>query len=176
MSFAKLTMRSPVGKLTLVADHHALIAVLWENEDPNRVKLPKLFPTGNHPILNRAHIQLQEYFSGQRRVFDIPLEFRGTEFQKKIWRTLLKIPFGQTTTYGELAQKIGSPKACRAVGAANRSNPISIIVPCHRVIGAGGNLTGFAGGLPGKQYLLNHENQIASREVSLYGTRNEARV
>ena len=107
-------------------------------------------------MLTRAARQLAEYFAGTRRTFDLPLAFtaRGTPFQQKVWRALLTIPFGETRSYGEIAAQIGSPRAVRAVGAANGRNPISIVAPCHRVVGANGKLTGFAGGLENKAYLL----------------------
>jgi len=106
------------------------------------------------PLLLRASSQLEEYFGGARHTFDIPLNFQGTSFQKTVWQALLDIPYGQTRTYGEIAVQIGNAKAVRAVGAANGRNPISIIAPCHRVIGASGQLTGFAGGLDAKRTLL----------------------
>ncbi len=113
-----------------------------------------------HPVLLQVRQQLEEYFEGNRQRFDIPLDFAGTEFQKLVWTELLKIPYGQTRSYGQIAQAIGRPKAMRAVGAANGRNPISIIAPCHRVIGASGALTGFAGGLDNKTILLNLEKNI----------------
>jgi len=107
-----------------------------------------------NPILARAEIQLREYFSGKRTVFDIPLAPEGTEFRKLVWQQLAKIPYGQTISYGEQARRLGRPSAARAVGAANGKNPIGIIIPCHRVIGATGSLTGFAGGIESKRKLL----------------------
>jgi methylated-DNA-[protein]-cysteine S-methyltransferase len=155
-------MTSPVGKLKLIASSEALVAVLWEREKPNRVKLetPELDP--HHPLLLEAEGQLSEYFAGQRTQFDLPLEPRGTAFQTRVWQALREIPFGQTKSYMDLAAAIGSPEAIRAVGAANGKNPLSIIVPCHRVIGADGSLTGFAGGLHVKAALLALE---ASRNM-----------
>jgi methylated-DNA-[protein]-cysteine S-methyltransferase len=150
-------MGSPVGMLTLVASEAGLCAVLWENDDPARVPLGQLAAVTDHPILRRAEEQLADYFAGSRSRFDLPLNFKGTEFQKQVWSALLAIPFGETRTYGEIAREIGRPTAFRAVGAANGRNPISIIAPCHRVIGHNGALTGFAGGIDAKQYLLNLE-------------------
>jgi len=146
----------------LVASSEALVAVLWEREKPNRVKLeiPELDP--HHPLLLVTEDQLSEYFAGQRTQFDLPLKPRGTQFQMRVWQALREIPFGQTRSYMDLARAIGSPEAIRAVGAANGKNPLSIIVPCHRVIGADGSLTGFAGGLQVKAALLALE---ASRNV-----------
>jgi len=147
-------MESPVGKLKLVASEKALVAVLWEQERPDRVRLdtPKL--DQHHPILLKAERQLREYFAGERTQFELPLEPRGNEFQKKVWRALREIPFGKTRSYLDLAKAIGSPKASRAVGAANGKNPLSIVIPCHRVVGTDGALTGFAGGLETKAILL----------------------
>lgn len=148
------TMPSPVGALTLVAGDTGLAAVLWENDDPDRVRFGALGEDAQHPVLAETERQLSEYFAGVRRAFDLPLDFRGTAFQKRVWEQLLAIPFGETRSYGEIARALGQPAATRAVGAANGRNPISIIAPCHRVIGANGALTGFAGGLKAKQYLL----------------------
>ena len=150
-------MESPVGKLKLVANANALVAILWERERPNRIKLAILKCNPQQPILVETERQLQEYFAGTRNEFHLPLELAGTEFQKKVWRALREIPFGQTRSYLDLAKSIGSAKAVRAVGAANGKNPLSIIVPCHRVIGANGALTGFAGGVEVKAKLLAHE-------------------
>ena len=147
-------MESPVGKLKLVASANALIAVLWERERPNRVKLAMLQHDPQQPILIETERQLGEYFAGTRNQFDLPLEPAGTEFQKKVWQALREIPFGQTRSYLDLAKSIGSAKAVRAVGAANGKNPLSIVVPCHRIVGANGALTGFAGGLKAKAKLL----------------------
>jgi len=150
-------MESAVGKLKLVARADALVAVLWEREPPNRVKLAMLSYDPQQPILIETERQLKEYFAGIRNEFNLPLEPAGTEFQKKVWRALRDIPFGQTRSYLDLAKSIGSAKAVRAVGAANGKNPLSIVVPCHRVVGADGALTGFAGGLEVKAKLLAHE-------------------
>jgi methylated-DNA-[protein]-cysteine S-methyltransferase len=150
-------MKSPVGKLKLVASSRALVAVLWEKERPNRVKLDQMSLDPRHPILIETERQLSEYFAGKRAEFDLPLQPDGTEFQKKVWRTLREIPFGKTKSYLDLARAIGSPNAFRAVGAANGKNPLSIVVPCHRVVGADGALTGFAGGLETKAALLAFE-------------------
>jgi methylated-DNA-[protein]-cysteine S-methyltransferase len=147
-------MASPVGELTLVASERALVAILWENDDPRRVRLDDGVENPAHPVLTAAVRQLGEYFAGARRVFDLPLDFRGTDFQRQVWAQLLAIPFGETRSYGEIALALGRPGASRAVGAANGRNPISIVAPCHRVIGANGALTGFAGGLAAKQRLL----------------------
>jgi methylated-DNA-[protein]-cysteine S-methyltransferase len=147
-------MPSPVGKLTLVARDGALVAILWEKERPGRVRLGTLQEANDDSTLLEVERQLTQYFSGERNHFDIQINFIGTEFQKKVWNALLNIPFGQTRTYAQIAAQIGNPQAVRAVGAANGRNPISIIAPCHRVIGSSGELTGFAGGLAAKERLL----------------------
>ena len=159
MKLYYIEMKSPVGKLKLVADDKALVAVLWEKERLDRVKLPEMTKKAENSVLVETKKQLEEYFEGKRKVFKLPLAPLGTEFQKQVWNALRKIPFGVTKSYGELASEIGNPKASRAVGAANGKNPISIIVPCHRVIGSNGNLTGFAGGLEAKATLLNIETK-----------------
>jgi methylated-DNA-[protein]-cysteine S-methyltransferase len=161
MSFVYRLMPSPVGTLTLVASDAGLAAILWENDDPDRVRLGAMTLDETHPVLAETARQLAEYFAGQRQAFDLPLDFRGTDFQKQVWAQLLAIPFGETRSYGDLARAIDRPKAYRAVGAANGKNPISIVAPCHRVIGTNGTLTGFAGGLEAKQVLLGLEGRPA---------------
>lgn len=161
IAYAFITASSPVGELKLVASDCGLSAIIWENDDPGRVRLGSLTENGNHPVLVETEKQLNEYFSGSRREFSVSLDCAGTEFQKTVWKALLTIPFGETRTYGEIAKQIGKPKAVRAVGAANGRNPISIIVPCHRVVGASGALTGFAGGLAAKACLLALEQASA---------------
>jgi methylated-DNA-[protein]-cysteine S-methyltransferase len=157
MNLAYKFVDSPVGKLKLVASQSGLTAILWENDNPRRVPLNDLVEDNDQPILLETERQLKEYFAGERNSFSIPLDMRGTAFQKDVWRALLAIPFGETLSYGQIAKKLGRPSASRAVGAANGRNPISIIVPCHRVIGSTGKLTGFAGGLEAKSHLLNLE-------------------
>lgn len=159
MSNAFTYLPSPVGTLTLVARGERLAAVLWEVERDNRVRLGALHRDDQHPLLRETARQLQAYFAGSCRRFDLPLDFAGTAFQRQVWTALLTIPFGETRSYSDIARQIGSPLAVRAVGAANGRNPISIIAPCHRVIGASGSLTGFAGGLAAKQYLLALEGR-----------------
>jgi methylated-DNA-[protein]-cysteine S-methyltransferase len=159
MRLAYKKIDSPVGTLTLVASDKGLVAVLWENDKPNRVRLGELIEADSHSVLIEAERQLKEYFRGKRKTFSVPLDMRGTSFQRSVWEALLAIPFGEIRTYGELAKQLGNPQAARAVGAANGRNPISIIVPCHRVIGSSGKLTGFAGGLEAKERLLNIERE-----------------
>ncbi|KQW23867.1 MULTISPECIES: methylated-DNA--[protein]-cysteine S-methyltransferase [Pseudomonas] len=153
------TIQSPVGQLILVAREARLAAILWENERLNRVRLGPLEEDTQHPVLKETERQLLEYFAGQRRRFELELDFAGTDFQIRVWQALLTIPFGETRSYRDIAIQIGQPTAVRAVGAANGRNPISIIAPCHRVIGSSGSLTGFAGGLAAKQLLLSLEGQ-----------------
>ena len=153
---------SPVGKLKLIASAHALVAVLWERERPDRVKLEAPMLAPEHPILVETERQLAEYFTGARTRFDLSIEPRGTEFERKVWDALRKIPFGETRSYLELAKALGSAAASRAVGRANGKNPLSIIVPCHRVIGSDGSPTGFAGGLETKAALLALEAKAAA--------------
>lgn len=157
MSLSFKFAESPVGTLKLVASDSGLVAILWENDDPKRVRLDDLVSSSDHPILEHAHVQLNEYFAGRRHAFSIPLDMRGTPFQKQVWQALTEIPFGETRSYSQLAMQLGNSGASRAVGAANGRNPISIVVPCHRVIGSSGKLTGFAGGLEAKALLLRLE-------------------
>ena len=159
MPHARKIIPSPVGPLTLVASAAGLAAILWENERPDRVRVGALVDEPGHPLLCRAEAQLGEYFAGFRTTFDIPLDLVGTAFQQKVWAALQRIPFGETRSYGALAAEVGTPKASRAVGAANGRNPVSIMVPCHRAIGADGSLTGFAGGIETKRFLLALEAQ-----------------
>jgi methylated-DNA-[protein]-cysteine S-methyltransferase len=159
MSLVYKLIESPIGKLKLVASDKGLVAILWENDRPRRVRLSELVEDQLNPVLVETERQIGEYFAGKRKAFSIPLDMRGTRFQKDVWEALLAIPFGETRSYGQLAKQLGNPAATRAVGAANGRNPVSIIVPCHRVIGSSGELTGFAGGLDVKAYLLSLETQ-----------------
>ena len=163
-------MDSPVGELKLVANGNRLAAILWENDKPNRVRLPEMVEADDRPILIETERQLNEYFAGTRDRFDLELDFQGTDFQKKVWAALLTIPFGETRSYSDIARQIGNINAVRAVGAANGRNPISIVAPCHRVIGASGDLTGFAGGLTNKMLLLSLEAGQTSLEAAADST------
>lgn len=156
------TMSSPVGELTLVSRAGQMVAVLWPDDDPRRVVLPPMTEDLADPVLIEASRQLAEYFEGYRRSFALPLAFVGTAFQRSVWAALLTIPYGETRTYAAIAAMIGRPSACRAVGAANGRNPLSIVAPCHRVIGMSGRLTGFAGGLAAKRRLLELETPTGS--------------
>jgi len=148
---------TPVGELKLVASERGLAGILWKNDDPHGARFLPQTHDESHPILIETERQLREYFAGERRCFELPLDFVGTDFQKKVWNALVAIPFGETRSYSEIARQIGHPQAVRAVGAANGRNPLSIVAPCHRVIGANGKLTGFAGGLEVKAFLLDLE-------------------
>lgn len=150
-------MTSPVGKLTLVASDRGLAAILWEKEKLSGTSFSGAREDKSHPLLLKAEKQLNEYFIKKRKRFDLKLDFNGTDFQKKVWKALLDIPFGVTVSYGDIAKRIGLPKASRAVGAANSRNPIPVIAACHRVIGASGKLTGYAGGIKTKGILLELE-------------------
>ena len=157
MSFSSKVIASPIGRLRLVASEEGLAAILWDNDRPRPAYLADLVEDPAHPTLLSAEKELNEYFAGTRKTFSVALDMHGTFFQKQVWEALLAIPFGETRSYGQIATQLGNPKAMRAVGAANGQNPIPIIVPCHRVIGANGKLTGFGGGLEIKDQLLSLE-------------------
>lgn len=162
MQYGYLEIPSPVGALTLVAHTEALCAVLWQAEKPRHVAVDHLIFQPQHPILLQTQQQLEQYFKGQRQQFDLPLAGQGSGFQQQVWQALRHIPFGETRSYKEIAQHIGQVNAVRAVGTAIGKNPLSIVVPCHRVIGAQGQLTGFAGGLANKVRLLQLEGSLDS--------------
>ena len=157
---------TPIGPLTLVGDGHALSGLYF----PDHARQPKADSFG--PRDDRgfadARAQLAEYFGGERTEFDLTLTPQGNEFQRSVWRLLGAIPYGQTRTYGQLAKLLGDPGLARAVGAANGRNPISIVVPCHRVVGRDGSLTGYAGGLARKAFLLELERPAAARVATLF--------
>ena len=159
MTYYRKTMPSPVGELTLVATDAALVAIRWQDEDDARARVPTPADAPDHRVLRAAETQLAEYFAGRRTVFDLPLAPAGTPFQQAVWRALLAIPFGETRSYLDVARTLSQPTATRAVGAANGRNPLPIVAPCHRVIGANGSLTGFGGGLDNKCWLLAHERR-----------------
>ena len=160
------THETPVGELTLVASDAGLRAILWPRLSPTRAGIqPRPHRDPNHPVLQRTAAQLDQYFAGTRTTFDIPLDLQGTRFQLAAWRSLAEIPFGATTSYGRQAAALGIPTAARALGAANGANPVCIVLPCHRVIGADGSLTGFGGGLPVKQWLLDHEARVLASNI-----------
>ncbi len=165
------TFDSPVGELTIIASDRGLRAVLWpadqekERQGTPRVKEMSVATEGENDITRLAALQLEEYFSGVRREFSIPLDLAGTELQLQTWASLASIPYGETTTYGGQAAALGRPNSFRAVANANGKNPVSIVLPCHRVVGADGSLTGFAGGIPTKSWLLAHEERNSERAV-----------
>lgn len=152
---------TPIGKVLLESDGHSLTGLYFPAQLTQRSRFqarPQMsVPDSCQELFNQVQKQIEEYFRGERSSFDIATNPQGTEFQKKVWGELSKIPFGATISYKELANRVGNPKAARAVGMANSKNPISLIVPCHRVIGENGALTGYAGGLPSKEYLLRLE-------------------
>ena len=157
-----LHVGSPVGPLLLAAGEDALRCVEFE-VSRHPVRIGADWQPGSNAVLEETTRQLGEYFAGNRRVFNLPLSPQGTEFQRDVWWRLAEIPFGQTISYAQLAARVGKPTATRAVGAANGRNPLPIVLPCHRVIGADGSLTGFGGGLPTKQFLLRLEGALPDR-------------
>jgi methylated-DNA-[protein]-cysteine S-methyltransferase len=146
-------MESPIGRLRLIASGEVLVGI-WFEQGRDAARSGGAMVPGTSPVIERTRGQLEEYFRGERTDFDLPLAPRGTDFQQRVWQRLRQIQYGTTTTYGALASELGNPNASRAVGLANGSNPIPIVIPCHRVIGANGALTGFGGGLPIKSALL----------------------
>lgn len=167
------TMPSPIGELTIVADDTAIVAIRWDTDSDDRQpdahnpvdvwigrRGADVREASDHPVLAAAVEQLTEYFAGDRTTFDLPLAPAGTEFQQTAWDALRSIPFGVTVSYGEQAATMGDKRKARAVGAANGRNPIPIVVPCHRVVGSNGHLTGFAGGIEVKAWLLDHELRV----------------
>lgn len=155
---AALTFETPVGAMTLVEQDGALIRTDFHSP------LPPDAEAVETPLLAQAHQQLKEYFAGTRQSFDLPLAPVGTPFQRRCWDALCAIPYGETLTYGEEAVKIGNPKACRAVGMANHYNPLSVLIPCHRVIGKNGALVGYGNGLPVKRWLLDMERNMKGQK------------
>jgi methylated-DNA-[protein]-cysteine S-methyltransferase len=150
-------MLSPIGKLFIVATQKELISVLFHNGNQVAIQKMNAVQSATNPVIKSAIQQLNEYFEKKRTIFELPIRLIGTDFQKAVWQQLLTIPYGETKSYQDQALGIQKPKAVRAVGRTNGLNPISIIVPCHRVIGKSGKLTGYAGGLEIKQFLLSHE-------------------
>ncbi|MEO8062770.1 MAG: methylated-DNA--[protein]-cysteine S-methyltransferase [Pseudomonadota bacterium] len=163
--YVRRTIESPVGDLRLFASDAGLAAILWRDDPGLHLRSGAVIEPGTHPTLTETERQLREYFDGERREFQLTLDFHGTDFQLRAWTALLTIPYGQTRTYAQMAALIGQPKAVRAVGAANSRNPISIVAPCHRVIGSNGTLTGFGGGLENKAKLL----ALESTQPDLFG-------
>ncbi len=167
MSIHTTFVDSPVGPLFVAASSVGLRAIEFrDNRHP--VKRDDDWQAGDNAVLRKARRQLDEYFAGKRRAFDLPLSPQGTDFQRTVWTMLASIPYGETISYAQLASRVGKPSAMRAVGAANGRNPLPIVLPCHRVIGADGSLTGFGGGLPTKQFLLKLEGALPM-EFDLFG-------
>jgi len=164
MTMFQTSMPSPVGPLLLAADDDGLHLIEF-NSPRHAMGRASEWQHGEHEVLRDTRVQLDEYFAGERRVFDLPLAPRGTAFQREVWNALRGIPYGETISYAQLALRIGKPSAMRAVGAANGRNPLPIVVPCHRVIGADGSLTGFGGGLPTKRFLLELEGAIETADL-----------
>jgi methylated-DNA-[protein]-cysteine S-methyltransferase len=144
--------KSPIGTIEIEAGEKGISSLIFLDQEADEVD-------ERSEMASRCIARLEEYFSHKRETFDLPLDLKGTEFQKRVWEELLKIPFGRTISYKELSLRLGNLKAIRAVGAANGANPVSIIVPCHRIIGSDGSLTGYAGGLWRKKWLLEHESR-----------------
>jgi|SRR5579875_2361686 len=166
---SRTVIGSPVGPLTLVASDGALTGLYLDGRAPAAVEAAAgSVIEADAPVLAEAERQLGEYFAGQRQTFDLPLALRGTEFQQRVWDALRRVGYGETVSYRQLADELGQPTAARAVGLANGRNPVSIIVPCHRVVGSDGGLTGYGGGLPNKRRLLDLERQ--GRAETLPGT------
>jgi methylated-DNA-[protein]-cysteine S-methyltransferase len=153
-----LFYHSPIGLLEIKGNAEGISSILFFKE---KQKEEDFIPE----VLKACAAQVEEYFRGRRKIFDVPLHFVGTDFQKKVWNELLKIPFGETVSYLDIAMKVGNEKMIRAVGGANGKNPISIVVPCHRVIGSDGRLIGYAGGLWRKEWMLNHENKYSGKNT-----------
>ncbi|MBW4552425.1 MAG: methylated-DNA--[protein]-cysteine S-methyltransferase [Aphanocapsa sp. GSE-SYN-MK-11-07L] len=158
------TYESPIQTLRLVADGRSLIGLYMLSEKHGLIPANDWIEDDTVAPFPEAKQQLTAYFAGSLTEFDLPLQMLGTAFQRQVWSVLAAIPYGKTISYGELAQQIGQPKASRAVGLANGRNPVSIIVPCHRVIGANGKLTGYGGGIERKQWLLNHERLVLMKQ------------
>jgi methylated-DNA-[protein]-cysteine S-methyltransferase len=156
-STSTVSMTSPIGRLDVVAVDDAIVSIRFGGDDAPPPDDAETVPPGGHRVLDRAVQQLEEYFAGTRTTFDLPLEPQGTAFQHQVWSVLRRIPYGETISYGQQAVMLGDKNKSRAVGAANGKNPIPIVVPCHRVVGSNGHLTGFAGGLDTKAWLLDHE-------------------
>ncbi len=165
--------RSPIGEMLLMSDGTALTGAYFENQKHYPMPAASWIRNDDLNIFESTKRQLIEYFDGERTEFDLEYKFqKGTEFQREVWTQLSKIPFGETLSYVDIANRIGRPKAVRAVGQANGRNPISIMVPCHRVIGMNGSLTGYGGGLPRKEFLLKHETDLAKTN-HCYFNRNQ---
>ena len=159
--FSRGTFKAPFGVLTVVGSDRGIRYVMFNNDaHPKPLERLHISDSEIHDSVNDAITQLDEYFNGSRRDFELPLDLQGTEFQVAAWNALADIPFGRTASYGQQAASIGRPKAVRAIGGANGRNPVAIVLPCHRIVGADGSLTGFGGGIEVKKWLLDHEQSI----------------
>ncbi|CAB4636581.1 MAG: methylated-DNA--[protein]-cysteine S-methyltransferase [Actinobacteria bacterium] len=162
--FSRGTLQAPFGLLTVVASHRGVRYITFEEDaHPKSYVDMDVRDDSEHPVVASALMQLREYLAGDRTSFDLPLDLQGTEFQVDAWNALAKIPFGSTVSYAQQAASIGRPKATRAIGSANGRNPVVIVLPCHRVVGADGSLTGFGGGLHVKSWLLDLEKQKSAQ-------------
>jgi methylated-DNA-[protein]-cysteine S-methyltransferase len=162
LTFARARLQVPFGELTVVASDKGVRYITFENDaHPKSYQNMSVIDDASHPVVARTVAQLHEYIKGTRRTFDVPLDLVGTEFQVQAWSALAKVPYGTTASYAQQAASIGRPKATRAIGAANGRNPVVVVLPCHRIVGADGSLTGFGGGLHVKKWLLDHEANVA---------------
>jgi len=161
LTFSRRTCEAPFGVVTVIGSDLGIRFVMFSNDaHPKPLEKLHISDTEIHESVNDAITQLEEYFTGSRRNFELPLDLQGTEFQVAAWNALAEIPFGRTASYGQQAASIGRPKAVRAIGGANGRNPVAIVLPCHRIVGADGSLTGFGGGIEVKKWLLDHEQSI----------------
>jgi len=160
----RLEFRSPIGVIEIMENDGAVAELSFRDRPAGAAE------SAPSPLLKACRTQLEEYFAGTRTVFDVPLVLEGTIFQNEVWTALRNVPYGRTCSYGELARRIGRPAAVRAVGAANGANPVSIIIPCHRIIGGNGSLTGYGGGLWRKKWLISHERRFAPDAGSLFSS------
>ena len=161
VSYFSGVVTAPFGDVTVIASDHGVRYIMFADDaHPKQLSKLDIRVDPEHPLVKSTLDQLREYFNGARTVFDVPLDLHGTEFQVATWKSLAGIPYGKTISYGEQSALIGRPKAVRAVGGANGRNPVAIVLPCHRVIGANGSLTGFGGGIAVKQWLLQHEQSV----------------
>ena len=159
--FSRQTYKAPFGVLTVVGSDLGIRYVMFNNDaHPKPLERLHISDSEIHDSVNDAITQLDEYFNGSRRDFELPLDLQGTEFQVAAWNALAEIPYGRTASYGQQAASIGRPKAVRAIGGANGRNPVAIVLPCHRIVGADGSLTGFGGGIEVKKWLLDHEQSM----------------
>lgn len=165
--FSRRTLSAPFGALTVVGSGLGIRFVMFSNDaHPKPLERLHISDTEIHDSVSDAITQLEEYFDGSRRNFELPLDLQGTEFQVAAWNALAEIPYGSTASYGQQASSIGRPKAVRAIGGANGRNPVAIVLPCHRIVGADGSLTGFGGGIAVKKWLLDHEQSTLRSAIS----------